>query len=271
MIKEVSSWDQKELLNINYTIQGAGQPVILIHGIGASLHDWDVLVPEIVGHGLQAIALDLLGHGESTKPDDPGSYTSESLSYTFECWLNTLNINQPKVLIGHSLGGYISLQYAVKYPQAVRSIILINPFYRSNQLSPILKKINKRPKLSEIAIRCTPLWLIDWILGWDPIKSDRFSSEARYQIAYDYKRAAPYIMHIPGTLPDITTEISQLSIPIMLIWGQKDQTLDPSSFPQLFNILINADGKMIRDAGHQPHIGYPDEVNGWIIDFILTH
>jgi pimeloyl-ACP methyl ester carboxylesterase len=261
----------QEFCQLNYSIHGAGLPVIMIHGIGASLHDWDALIPDLVRHEFQAIAMDLLGHGDSFKPDDPQSYTSESLYNSFECWLNSLNINQPKILIGHSLGGFISLQYALKHPQAVRSIILINPYFRSDQLSPVLKILNKRPHLSEKAIRYTPLRFIDWMLGWDPIKSDRFSPEARYQIAYDYKRAAPLIMHIPGTLPDITAEFAQISVPVIVIWGQKDQTLDPASFPQLIDMLKHADGKMLEEAGHQPHIGHPDEVNGWILDFINAH
>jgi len=271
MIDQPITQKSQEVNHLHYSIHGTGTPVIMIHGVGASLHDWDALVPDLVDNGHQAIALDLLGHGDSFKPDDPQSYTSENLYNSFECWLNSLNINMQKILIGHSLGGLISLQYAIKHSQAVRSLILINPYFRSDQLSPVLRILNRRPHLSEKAIKHTPLWFIDWMLGWDPIKSDRFSPEARYQIAYDYKRAAPSIMHIPGTLPDITADISQISVPVIVIWGQKDQTLDPASFPQLINMLNHADGKMIKEAGHQPHIGFPDEVNGWILDFIHDH
>jgi pimeloyl-ACP methyl ester carboxylesterase len=52
----------------NYVQQGEGAPVIMIHGIAASLHDWDELVPELSQNGYACYAPDLLGHGDSPKP-----------------------------------------------------------------------------------------------------------------------------------------------------------------------------------------------------------
>lgn len=257
-----------EFNNLFYSVQGDGDVVILVHGVAASMHDWDILVPNLVNRGYKAIALDLLGHGNSEKPGDPKFYTSDNVYYTFKNWMDLLDLDKPIIFIGHSLGAYIAIQYAINHPPNVLGMILINPYFRSNQLSPILKLINNRPLLSEKAIRHTPLWLIDRMLGWDPIKSDRFSPEARFQIAYDYKRAAPYIMHIPGTLPDITSKIPGIHHPVRVIWGEKDHTLNPDSFPRLVNLLSNADGFMIKNAGHQPHIGNPDEVNRLIIEFL---
>ena len=53
---------------VNYVQHGAGAPVILTHGLAASLHDWDDLLPELSASGYAGYALDLLGHGESEKP-----------------------------------------------------------------------------------------------------------------------------------------------------------------------------------------------------------
>ncbi|MBI3737910.1 MAG: alpha/beta fold hydrolase, partial [Chloroflexi bacterium] len=53
----------------NFISKGKGSPVILIHGLAASLHDWDFLLPELDKAGYAGYALDLLGHGESPKPD----------------------------------------------------------------------------------------------------------------------------------------------------------------------------------------------------------
>ena len=53
----------------NYVQQGSGSPVVLIHGVAASLHDWDDLTPDLAKNGYASYALDLLGHGDSPKPD----------------------------------------------------------------------------------------------------------------------------------------------------------------------------------------------------------
>ena len=64
---------------VNYVQQGTGSPVILVHGLAASLHDWDALLPELASAGYAAYALDLLGHGESFKPLARTEYTVESV------------------------------------------------------------------------------------------------------------------------------------------------------------------------------------------------
>ena len=92
----------------NYVQQGAGSPVILIHGIAASLHDWDDLIPALAGSGHACFAPDLLGHGDSPKPDSR-SYHMEWLVGHFCNWMQSLRLTEPAVLIGHSLGGYIAL------------------------------------------------------------------------------------------------------------------------------------------------------------------
>ena len=95
----------------NYTQHGAGKPVILIHGIAASLHDWDELIPELTANGFSCYALDLLGHGDSPKPDSR-AYQMDWMLDHFSHWVNSLHLTEPAVVIGHSLGGYIALQYA---------------------------------------------------------------------------------------------------------------------------------------------------------------
>ncbi len=54
--------------DVNSVRAGEGAPVILAHGLAASLHDWDALLPELAAHEYAGYALDLLGHGESAKP-----------------------------------------------------------------------------------------------------------------------------------------------------------------------------------------------------------
>ena len=95
----------------NYIHQGEGPPVIMIHGIAASLHDWDDLIPELAKNGYASYALDLLGHGDSPKLDSR-AYQMDWLFEHFSRWMKSLHLTQPAILIGHSLGGYIALEYA---------------------------------------------------------------------------------------------------------------------------------------------------------------
>ncbi len=117
----------------NFVSQGKGAPVVMIHGLAASLHDWDFLLPELVNAGYSGYALDLLGHGDSPKPQVRG-YRMDWIFDHFLIWFESLHLERPAVLIGHSLGGYIALEFARRYPERTRGLVLVDPFYSLAQL-----------------------------------------------------------------------------------------------------------------------------------------
>jgi len=273
-VEDTKSHEDKILSDVpwltNYISQGSGPPVLLIHGIAASLHDWSSLVPALVGNGFRACALDLLGHGESAKPDDPQVYSTHSLVEHFSIWVENLNLDSPAYLVGHSLGGYISLAYTLANPEKIRGIVLIDPFYSPRQLSPLLRLVRRRPTIGEKVIRITPDWVIEMVLGWDPIRKENFRETERQRIANDYKRASPHIVYITRSVPDLSPSLSRISQPTLVIWGDEDRTLSPSSFHRMVRALPDARARIMRGSGHQPHIGKPHLVNHLVLDFLKT-
>src|SRR3972149_9427070 len=119
---------QNELVSLHYVVHGDGPPVVLLHGIAASLYDWKYLLPQLTQAGFQGYAPDLWGHGQSTKPDTPEVYDFNAIYTHMLSWIDDLNFNQPLFLIGHSLGGLLSLKYVFNRPENVQGMVLINPF-----------------------------------------------------------------------------------------------------------------------------------------------
>lgn len=254
--------------HVNFITQGEGPPVVMIHGIAASLNDWEQMVLELASQGYSCYALDLLGHGESAKPDQPEDYHVETLYNHFNEWVLALNFDIPPILVGHSLGGYLSLLHALRHPEQVRALVLIDPFYSPGQLSPLLRLVRKRPRLGSKVIRVVPEWFIHTLLGWDPDIANNFSLEARLQIANDYKRSSPYFVYITEDLDDLTSTLRHLRKPTQVIWGEYDRTLNPSTFQKLAQTIPNASSNKIPNCGHQPHIGKPNLVNQLTINFL---
>ena len=68
---------------------------------------------------------------------DHNEYTFDAVFDHFSAWIDSLEITEPMILIGHSLGGALSLQYALRYPERVRALVLVNPFYDIHQFPPL--------------------------------------------------------------------------------------------------------------------------------------
>jgi len=85
---------------LNYIETGHGIPVILIHGMAASLYDWQTLTPALAQAGYRALAVDLLGHGASPKPNKPHLYSIRSVYAVLEDWMRSLDLETPLHLVG---------------------------------------------------------------------------------------------------------------------------------------------------------------------------
>jgi len=253
---------------IHYTEEGEGPPVILVHGMASSLHCWACVKPELIAAGFKVYALDLLGHGESAKPERPEQYNTYTVFTAFENWLESLRLEQPAALIGHSLGGHLSLRYSLAHPQQIRAMVLISPFCTPRQLSVLARWMVHRPSLGVNALRRVPQHVLHVTAGWDPHISSRLPSEARLQIAADMKRASPHILHILHSVPDLTPHLGYVQIPTQMIWGEKDLTLKPSLFSGLVEALPTAVGHGLPGQGHLPHLAQPALVNRIILDFL---
>lgn len=256
-----------------YIQQGSGTPVILIHGIAASLHDWDDLVPALAGHGYAAYALDLLGHGDSPKLDSR-LYQMDWVFEHFSHWMKSLRLTEPAILIGHSLGGHVALEYARRVSAWTRGLILVNPFYSPSQLPLLVRKTYSRPRLSGLLLgKVSEKWFRFFVdvssaaLGHSIGALRTLPERIREQTIIDYKRAAPGVYHIPGVISDMTEQLQDVNTPTLVVWGDRDKTLNPASFTRLVNALPKARGEILP-AGHVPHQSHTDLFNEIVLKFL---
>lgn len=114
----------------NKTYRSKRSPtIVFLHGIGNNAHTWDSLIESLPDDN-RYIAVDLLGFGQSPKPEWE-VYDASSHARALARTLRRKDIKGPLIVVGHSLGAFVAIQYAKKHPKKVNRLILCSPpFYQ---------------------------------------------------------------------------------------------------------------------------------------------
>jgi len=255
---------------IHFTVQGEGIPVVLVHGLGSSLHEWDWVIPALSQAGYRVYACDLPGHGDSYKPAKRIEYNIETMYQETVDWINSLQLEAPFFLAGHSLGGYLSLELALQYPSRLRGLVLVDPFYGLEQVPRILWYLPGLFPIGQKIMHATPEKLLLFGMQFRFIPSSCLSLDRRQQQAIDARAANPNVAYLIHSIPSLLPQVSQIQLPVLVVWGSQDRSCKPQSFPLLVAKLPHAQEFCASGCGHHPHLQKPDEVNQKILTFFAT-
>ena len=103
-----------------YEEAGSGSPIVLVHGLGGDCRVWEGQV-EVIARRYRVICYDIRGHGKSALPlNDPYSHADD-----LKALLDYLGVIRPAIVVGHSMGGGIAIDFALTYPDALRALVLV--------------------------------------------------------------------------------------------------------------------------------------------------
>ncbi|MCL0029242.1 alpha/beta fold hydrolase [Dehalococcoidia bacterium] len=262
-------------IRTHYIQVGQGSPVVLIHGLGASVATWrDNLVPLAQTHSVYAV--DLPGHGDSDKPDIP--YDIDSMIRFVRAFVGHLDLEAP-ALVGHSLGGGLALLTALAHPEMVSHLVLVSSGALGRQVTPFLR------------LAALP-WIGEFITG------GRFNTTGLMlrQCFHDQGMVTPELVDelrrtssLPGAreagLKVIrnyispwgvkrkyirTEELDSLGMPIMIVWGNRDRILPPEHGLNAARASKTASFQVLADCGHWPHMEKSTEFNDLALEFLSS-
>jgi pimeloyl-ACP methyl ester carboxylesterase len=209
-------------IQMYYEDVGKGTPVVFIHGLGADTKDWTLVIPEL-SKEIRCITVDLRGHGQSDKPNQP--YTLSLFTSDIAILLDQLGISSA-YFCGVSMGGCVVLKAALTYPERVRGIILVDS-------APYLPEhtIKLSGKWAEILLNEGPEALMETQVKdvFHPIFRRRH--EEIVNIYRESKKNPP-----PETLglinkglqiepADYRKKLKEIKIPTLIIHGQDDKII----------------------------------------------
>ena len=260
-------------------LQGTGDPVLLIHGIGSSLDTWADIPDQLSAQGVRVIAVDLPGHGESSK--GPGDYSLGSFACTLRDLLDHLGIDRVH-LVGHSLGGGVAMQFAYQFPQRIASMLLESSGGLGEEAFTGLRAAALPG--SELAIRWAinqrTLTAASWLgdkLGRVGITPHALSPRALETVSWlgEPDRRAAFLATLRSVVSPAGQRVSALdklhlmeSSRVLIVWGDRDPMIPMTHGQRAHTLLEGSRFVVFPGAGHEPHLHDPDRFVALVADHI---
>ncbi len=278
---------------MRYLTAGAGEPVLLLHGLADHAETWARVLPQLA-RGYRVVAPDLLGCGLSDKP--PISYTLWELAFYLRHLMDAAEIERAHV-VGHSLGGGLAMHLYFQYPERVRDLTLIASGGMGRQLPLSLRlctlagsssvlnfllasRHSQHPVARAGRTILERFWPATAIADGAPAADDAEGAllaeeEAGVldRLRDPQARAAFLAMlrnncNVRGQHGRAVVALSHINVPVLLIHGEQDATIPVSHSRMASETLRHGALEVLQRCGHCPHREMPGRVAHLIERFL---
>lgn len=267
-------------VNTRYWVEGAGAPVVLIHGLTNSIEHWLLNINALAAEHT-VYALDLVGHGRTDKPLTR-SYDLPDLAGFVLGFMDALGIERAD-LIGHSLGGGVALTIAETSPERVRRLVLVDSLGLAADVGMVLRLLSV-PGVGEVATRIAlqgdfrkvskrqrASWPDSHIVPDEMIRL-KYEATRWEDISRTYFKALRASINFRGlkeaTLQPIIRGLRSLDLPVLVVWGEKDDLVPSRHARVVQSEVANARVEIFADAGHDPMVVNPERFNLLTLQFL---
>ena len=252
---------------IHYLTYGEGEPVVFLHGSGPGASGYSNFkqnIENIVQGGRQAIIIDMIGFGYSSKPTNI-DYTLEIFSETVVEALDKINIEKFD-LIGNSLGGAVAIETALSHPDRVKSLIMMAPggieemsVYQSMPGIAKMTKLYMEEEMGRGALGN----ILRMLVHDDSVVTDELIDE-RFAIF----ETQPKEVLSRLVARNMESELKDIQCPILGFWGQRDEFTPVEGAKKFLNQCSNSSFTIISDCGHWVMVEYADLFNHHVNFFL---
>ncbi len=257
---------------------GHGEPVVLLHGMGASTYEWRFIVPRLA-RTHRVLNLDLKGFGRSDKPED-GRYSPIDQAALVKAFLIREGLTGV-TLVGHSLGGGIALATTLilnrSDPTAIKRLVLIDSAAYPQPISGTLEFL-RDPILGRVGLALLlPEVITSLALTGDGSKSSATPQDIRayarplYDDGGKEALIATAQQIVPPNAEQLTRAYPTIQQPALLIWCRKDDVVPLAIGERLARNLPNARLHVLDVCGHVPIEEEPRATSRLISRFLARH
>lgn len=249
---------------LHFVETGSGPPLVLLHGFPLDSRMWNGQIDDLSSRW-RVIAPDFRGFGRSPAG---GPFTVPSLADDIHELLAGLGA-LPCVLAGLSMGGYVAMNFARKYPATLRGLILVD----TKDAADTAEQRENRNRMIEVAKSKGSLAIAEMMLGkmLSPDTAEHRPGQVKSLRAMMEACPATTIEHALIALrdrPDMTAELSKISVPTLVIVGDADAITPPSMAEGMKKRIAKSQLAVIKGAGHMAPMEQASQVNRAIRQFV---
>jgi pimeloyl-ACP methyl ester carboxylesterase len=241
-------------IEIDYEVSGNGPVLLLSHGYGSTRHMWDDQ-HRALGDRWRVVSWDMRGHGQTDSPADPGQYSAALTVADMRALLQHVGVERA-IIGGLSLGGYVSLAFALAHPEMTQALVICDsgPGYRNAEARTAW---NQRAQERAVALESK---------GLDALaRRSRETQQAVHRSAQGLAHAARGMLAQEGST--VIDGLGAIRVPTLVIVGDQDQPfVAPSEY--MAKKIAGARLEVIRGAGHSSNLDQPEAFNRVLRDFL---
>jgi pimeloyl-ACP methyl ester carboxylesterase len=244
-----------------------GRLVVLAAGFSVPYYIWDPTFVALTNAGLRVLRYDYFGRGFSDRPDVP--YDEAFYVRQLSELLTALHLGDPVDLVGLSLGGSIVTSMADQHPDRVRSIVYVDPSFRTPEAAP-----------AGSAAVWSFLTAIFTEAGWadeqlnDFVHPERYPDwPDRYRVQIQYRgfrraRLSELTANAAVDQHEQVARVGQHNRPVLVVWGRQDPVVPYEESAALLDAMPRARLITVDDAGHLPQWEQPAIFNAALLSFL---
>lgn len=260
---------------IHYIDRGEGPPILMVHGLGGTLHHLRRPLMDAFGDGYRLIALDRAGSGYSTRTKDSMGTLKEQAS-ELAAFIDALKLEKP-LLVGHSLGGAIALATALDYPEKVSGLALLSPLTRFDPNlppqfkalainSPVKRRLIANTIAVPMSVKNAPI-VLDAVFGPQQPPSD-YAVAGGAMIGLRPEHFYATSLDLVGSRRDLEryeARYEELDIPVGILFGTRDRILDyEKNGLSTAERISGVELELVDGVGHMPQYAETDRVVAFV-------